>query len=128
MLERPENILSVKIEALTTRIVRLVVYLKSKNANSNMIDQIDRAGTSIGANYSEAIFGQSRSDFRSKLSIALKEANETAFWLRKLHAANSLNDMEFESIYKDVKEVTFIMIATLKTMKKNDEILRTGMR
>lgn len=128
MLERPENILHVKIEALTDRIVRLVAYLKSKNADRNMIDQIDRAGTSIGANYSEAVFGQSRSDFRSKLNIALKEANETAYWLRKLHVANSLNDREFESIYKDVKEITFIMIATLKTMKRNDDNLQHEVR
>ena len=123
MIERRENILATKIEDLTNRLVKLVIYLKQKGANANYINQIDRCGTSIGANFSEAIYAQSRADYRSKLKISLKETNETSFWLRKLHTAQSLDDREFASIYKDVREVVYIMVATLKTMDKNDKLL-----
>jgi four helix bundle protein len=70
------------------------VYVLSK--------QILRSGTSIGANIRESVNAQSRMDFINKLNIALKEANETEYWLELLHESDYLDDKQFESIYKIV--------------------------
>lgn len=119
MLERKENILEIKVEALSNRIVRMVKYLRRKEAEPSMLNQVIRSGTSIGANVCEARFAQSRADFVNKLSIALKETNETDYWTRKLHTAENLNDKEFESINKDINEVTALLVSIINRMKKN---------
>ena len=118
MLYQRENILEIKVENLTNRIIKLVAYLKAKHANAKIIDQISRSGLSIGANTCEAKYAQSKKDFASKLSIALKEANETKFWIRKLHHAQVLNDIEFESIHNDADEIVAILFSIVKTLKQ----------
>lgn len=119
MLERNENIIYSKVEAFTDRIVKMVRYLKKKKADAAMIDQVNRSGLSIGANANEAKFAQSRADFVSKMSIALKEANETKYWLRKLLSANSLSQIEFDSIYKDSDEIVALLHCIVHTCKIN---------
>ena len=119
MFPRKENILLTKVEKFTDRIFRLAVYLKSKNADSYIINQISRSGTSIGANINEGVYAQSRADFVSKYKIALKEANETSFWIRKLHIGNFLNQKEFDSINNDCNEIIYILIAIVKKMQEN---------
>ena len=66
-----------------------------------MSKQILRCGTSVGANISESVFAQSRQDFISKLSISLKEASETKFWLDILHETDFITDSQFESLNED---------------------------
>jgi four helix bundle protein len=73
-----------------------------------------RAGTSIGANISEAQRAQSAADFNAKLNIALKEANETEYWLRLLYQTDYLTEREFESIHIDIKEILALLIAICK--------------
>ena len=81
--------------------------------------QILRSGTSIGANVEEAIGGQSKADFISKLSIAYKEASETSYWLRFLKDTDYLTPKEFESIYPDVEELCRIIGRIQKSTKGN---------
>ena len=78
-----------------------------------------RCGTSIGANVEEAIGGQSRADFLSKLSIAYKEARETSYWLRLLKDTDYLTPAQFESIHSDAEELCRIITTILKTTKHN---------
>ena len=79
-----------------------------------MSKQLLRCGTSIGANVSEAEKGQSRADFTAKMNIALKEANETYYWLRLLNATEYLDNKMFESIENDIKELVAILTAICK--------------
>ena len=84
-----------------------------------MSKQLFRSGTSIGANIHEGIQGQSRADFVSKLNIALKEASETSYWLVVLHKANILEEKLFNSLKEDIDEIIRLLIASIKTTKKN---------
>ena len=84
-----------------------------------MSKQVFRSGTSIGANIHEAVQGQSRADFVSKMSIALKEASETSYWLVLLHKTNYIDSNTYMSLKQDVDEIIKILIATIKTTKRN---------
>ena len=84
--------------------------------------QVLRSGTSVSANVHESEFAQSPSDFASKLHIALKEANETMNWLNLLHDTNILSEKEFDSMSKDCDEVIALLISSIKTIKKNNQI------
>ena len=81
--------------ALALRIVKAYKYLKEEKQEYVMSKQLLRSGTSIGAQVREAKFAQSRADFVSKLSIALKEANETLYWLELLHDSGFIEDEAF---------------------------------
>ena len=79
-----------------------------------MAKQLLRCGTSIGANVAEAEKGQSKADFNAKMNIAMKEANETYYWLRLLHRTAYLTDREFLSMQKDIREILSIITAICK--------------
>ena len=119
MLERRENIIVEKSEQFADRIVKMHKYLSSKRAgNSDMLKQIVRSGTSIGANVSESKFAQSEADFLTKMTISLKEANETKFWIKRLYAGGYLTEKEFDSIIKDYEEIISILVKITETMKR----------
>ena len=79
-----------------------------------MSKQLLRCGTSIGANVAEAEKGQSKADFNAKMNIALKEANETYYWLKLLYRTSYLNTREFASMEKDIREIIAIITAICK--------------
>ena len=83
-----------------------------------MSKQIYRSGTSIGANVAESINAQSEADFISKLSIALKEANETDYWLKNLYSVHYIDDIGFNSLQEDNEEIIKILVSSIKTMKR----------
>jgi four helix bundle protein len=83
-----------------------------------MATQIYRSGTSIGANIAESRFAQSEADFVNKLSIALKEAGETEYWLKSLFHAELIDAKGLESMLSDNNEITKMLVASIKTMKK----------
>ena len=85
-------------KAFALRIIRLYNYLKEEKQVYVLSKQVLRSGTSIGANIRESVNAQSRMDFINKLNIALKEANETEYWLELLHESDYLDDTQFESI------------------------------
>jgi four helix bundle protein len=84
--------------------------------------QVLRSGTSVSANVHESEFAQSLSDFISKLHIALKEANETMNWLNLLHDTDYLTDKEFESMSNDCSELIALLVSSIKTVKKNNNL------
>ena len=98
------------------RIVNLYKFLTTEHKEYTLSKQLLRAGTSIGANVAEAQRGQSKADFLAKMSIALKEANETQYWLRLLHRTEYLNGPQFESINNDVDELISILTAICKNV------------
>lgn len=89
------------------------VYLQ---AVSNLCNQLLRAGTSIGANNSEACNAISRQDFRSKSYIALKEARESLYWIELLHRNGYLDDKQYQSIYADCEELVRILVTRCKKL------------
>ena len=107
-----------KSYAFALRIVKLYKYL-SDNREYVLSKQVLRSGTAIGALVAEAEFGQSRADFASKLSIALKEANETIYWLSLLKDAKYMNEVMFENIKQDNEELIKLLVSSIKTVKKN---------
>ncbi len=84
--------------------------------------QVLRSGTSISANVHESEFAQSPSDFTSKLHIALKEANETMNWLNLLHDIGYLDEKAFESMVTDCNEVIALLVSSIKTTKRNNNL------
>ncbi len=100
------------------RIVKLCRYLRDFRKEYVLSKQLLRSGTSIGANISEAQQAQSRADFISKLSIALKEAAETNYWLRLLHATDYITEAEFQSVHGDCRELERMLTAILKSSKE----------
>ena len=97
------------------RIVNLCKYLRYKKKEYVLTKQLLRSGTSIGANVHEGRRAQSRADFLSKMRIALKEANETYYWLKLLYRTEYLTKMEFKSMEADVDEMLRILTAICKT-------------
>ena len=117
MNEGRVNILEVKSKAFALRIVRLYQYLRGKK-ESVLSKQILRSGTSIGANIAEGKYAQSRDDFISKNSVALKEASETLYWLDLLIEAKFLDGLEATaSLRADCEELIRILVASIKTAK-----------
>ena len=100
------------------RIVKLSKHLNTAKKEFVLSKQLLRAGTGIGANVAEAEQAQSKADFISKMSIALKEAVETNYWLRLLQASDYLSDAEFISIYSDCRELEKMLTAIVKTSKQ----------
>ncbi len=94
-------------------------YLRENKRELTLSRQILRLGTSIGTNIEEAVGGQSKKDFISKLSIAYKESRETNYWLRILYDTNFITKKEFLSIISDLDEIQKILISIIKTSKKN---------
>ncbi|MBQ1796494.1 MAG: four helix bundle protein [Prevotella sp.] len=119
MLVRKPNVLQEKSEAFASRIIKMTRYLRSKNVDTYLVNQVARSGTSIGANISESRCAQSRADFVSKLSIALKEADETKFWLKQLKGCDAINDSEYNSITSDLMEIIYLLNSIIKTTKEN---------
>jgi four helix bundle protein len=98
-------------------IVNLYKYLISHEKEFVLSKQVLRSGTSIGANVKEALKGQSRRDFLSKMNIALKEADETEYWLELLIKTNYLNETQGNNILNNCKEICKILNSIVKTVK-----------
>ena len=99
-------------------ILNLVKYLKSQH-ETIICNQIGRAGTSIGANIHEAQYAQGKADFTSKLQIALKEANETSYWLLLLGKTCIINKTEYDRLENLCREIRITLIASVNTAKSN---------
>ena len=122
MLNRNENIIVKKTEQFADRIIKMCKYLsKKKSGDKDMIRQIYRSGTSVGANTAESQYAQSRADFLTKLTIALKEANETKYWLGRLHSGKNLTDKEYESIKMDNEEIIKILTSITGKVKRSEQ-------
>ena len=112
-----QNIVLEKSAAFSIRIVNLYKYLTCEKHEYVMAEQIKRSGISIGANISESQNAQSKADFIHKMNIALKEADETVYWLNLLHKTHYLTDIEFESMKNDAEELVKLLKVIVKTSK-----------
>ena len=112
-----ENIIADKSKAFAIRIIRMYQFLTTEKREFILSKQLLRSGTSIGANVRESIYGQSRPDFHTKLTIALKEAAETEYWLELLHETDYITLEQFSSIMNDCKELIKILTAITKQTK-----------
>lgn len=119
---KKDNIIVVKTKQFAIRIVRLYQHLQNKNkgAIEVLFRQLLRCGTSVGANVHEGIRAQSKKDFESKMSIALKEASETEFWLELLKETDYLRIEEYESMNTDCIEIIKILTAIINTSKNGN--------
>ena len=119
MLKREKNILMEKVNAFTNRIIRLYQYLKDSKQEYILSKQLLRSGTSIGANFIESQRAQSSADFIHKLEIALKEAQETKYWIDKLLVGNYISNYGHTSIGNDNIELIKLLSAIIITKKRN---------
>ena len=113
------SILKQKGEDFAVRIVNCCKYLQNTKNENTLSKQILRSGTSIGANVREAEHAESKIDFIHKMKIALKEANETAYWLELLHETNYLDETQFQVLNSMCVELNRVLISIVKTTKDN---------
>jgi len=113
-----DNITAKKSKAFALRIIKLYRFLTDERREHVLSRQVLRSGTSVGANVREAERGQSRADFFAKFNIALKEADETAYWLELLHESGYLETSHFESLYSDCQELIRLLVSITKAQKK----------
>lgn len=111
------NAIQEKSRDFAIRVINCYKYLTEEKKEFVMAKQLLRCGTSIGANCRESKNAQSRGDFQSKLSIALKEADETEYWLDILHATDYLDDKMYTSLNDDCVELIKMLTAIIKTLK-----------
>ncbi len=100
------------------RIVNCYKFLTEEKKEWTLSRQLLKSGTSIGANTRESKNAQSRVDFISKLNIALKEADETDYWLDILHATGYIDDAMFQSIQADCRELISLLVSIIKSTKE----------
>ena len=111
-----ENVVLEKSKQFAVRIVKLYQHLEKRERV--LSKQLLRSGTSIGANVNEALQGQSRRDFTAKMSISLKEAVETEYWLELLYKTEYLTDAEYESIGADCGELARLLTAIVRSARE----------
>lgn len=112
-----ENVIKSKSFAFALRIVKLYKYLSTTHNGYVLSKQLLRSGTAIGALVRESEHAESKADFIHKLSIALKEANETDYWLELLSQSKYINEVEYDSIKADIEEVIKLLVSIIKTSK-----------
>lgn len=110
-----ESPLKNKSYAFAIRVVRLSQFLQTERKEFVLSKQVLRSGTAIGALIREAEFGQSKADFTSKMNIALKEANETEYWLSLLKDTGYIDEKLFVNMQANCKELIAMLVSTVKT-------------
>lgn len=116
---KTRSIIEEKSYKFALRIIKLYRHLAENKKEYVLSKQILRCGTSIGANVKEALQGESKNDFIHKLSISLKEASETEYWLNLLHDSGYISTKPFDSISCDCIELIKLATAIIKTSRKN---------
>lgn len=112
------NVIEEKSYKFSLKIIKVFKGLSSQNEYV-LSKQLLRSGTSIGANVVEGLRAQSRKDFISKMNIALKEANETEYWIRLLIDSEYLNPLENSGLLSDCKELCRILNSIVRTARDN---------
>ena len=118
-LQNNQSPLTIKSYRFAIRIVKMVRGIACSPKEYGMLNQVFRSGTAIGALVSESTYAQSPKDFINKLSVALKECNETLYWLNLLKDTDYIQIDEFISLEKDCRELLALLISSIKTTKQN---------
>ena len=117
MYRREQSLLHRKSYDFALRVVDMVRFLREVKRETVLGRQVLRSGTAVGALVREAEFAQSTPDFINKLNVALKEANETDYWLNILKDSHYIDDNAYTSMEADCKELIAILVASIKTLK-----------
>ena len=112
-----DSVLRTKSKSFAKDIVFLCRNLKQSHVESALTNQLLRCGTSVGANIHEAQYAQGTKDFISKLEIALKECNESEYWLELLYETNSLAESEFKDFHNKCIELRRMLVSSVTTLK-----------
>ena len=112
-----ENVIAAKSYAFAIRIINLYKFLNTEKKEFVLFKQVLKSGTAIVALVREAEHAQSKADFLNKMNIALKEANETEYWLMLLKDTGYIQQAEFDSIIKDCEEVLKLLVSIVKSTK-----------
>lgn len=112
-----EPIVLSKARAFAVRVIKAEKYLKNEKHEYNMSNQLLRSGTAISALIAEAQYAQSKADFINKMSIALKEANESRNWITLLYNGEYIDDKAFNSLYDDANQLVMILISIVRSSK-----------
>ncbi|MDE6809795.1 MAG: four helix bundle protein [Muribaculaceae bacterium] len=118
MKEDKDNLITIESKAFAIRCIRLYQHLSNSKKEFVLCKQLLRSGTSIGANVKEALRGQSRADFGAKMNIALKEANESEYWLELLFETGYISNDGFQSMIDDCKRLIRLLTSIVKTTLK----------
>jgi len=119
MSDKPQEI-SERAFEFAVRVIKLCQVLDEKpGVSRTLANQLLRSGTSVGANLEESKGGQSRADFLSKVSISLKEARETHYWLRLLNAADILPERQLTPLLDEANQLVAILTTIVKKLKSS---------
>ena len=113
------NVIMDKSYAFALRIIKLYKYLIAEKEEYVLSKQILRSGTSIGALVKEAEHAQSKADFLNKMNVALKEANETEYWLMLLKDSKYIEEKSFDSIHEENVEIIKLLASIVKSLKES---------
>lgn len=114
---KTDNVVDIKAVEFGICIVKVCRYLQEQKSEYVLSKQLLRSGTAIGALVKESEFAESKADFIHKLSIALKEANETKYWLLLLVKSNYFEDKAYQSIDEECKALIRLLVSIIKKMK-----------
>lgn len=114
------NIAQDKSFAFAVRMVKFCNYLAEHKKEYILSKQLLRSGTSIGANIEEAIGGASKADFSHKIRTAYKEARESLYWIKLLHATDYIDQKTFDGLHHDCDELCRLLASTLISNKKEE--------
>ena len=117
MRKREAGVLHKKSYDFAIRIVKMVKFLRESKSEFVLSKQILRSGTAVGALVRESEFALSGADFTSKLCVALKESNETDYWLNILKDTAYIDEAAFTSMEADCHELIALLVASIKTSK-----------
>lgn len=113
------SVLRDKSKEYAKNIVFLCRAMRKSNVEGSLTNQLLRCGTSVGANIHEAQYAQGTKDFISKLEIALKECNESEYWLELLHETNCISDLEFKKFQSECINIRRMLVSSVTTLKSN---------
>ena len=113
-----DSILRDKSKTFAKELVFLCRRLKQNNVEGVLLNQLLKSGTSVGANIHEAQYAKGTKDLISKFEIALKECNESEYWLELLFETNSINEGEFKKFQGRCIEISRMLVSTVTTLKK----------
>lgn len=113
-----ESVLRTKSKEFAKDIIFLCRKMKNYQVEHALVNQLLRSGTSVGANIHEAQYAQGTKDFVSKLEIALKECNESDYWIDLLFETNSMEQMDYDQLKSKIVELRRMLVASVTTVKQ----------
>ncbi len=116
-----KNTISKLSKCFALRIIKLYKFLLEEKHEYIMAKQVCRSGTSIGANIAESRNAQSNADYVNKLNIALKEADETMYWLELLHESETISEKQFDSLANDLNIIIGTLINIIKKLRESTD-------